>query len=252
MIKQIKRIIISLLLCIALFFNVGNYNQIYGQSVGENAILNAQIGMMELSDVVESKSSIDEQINETCMPEVSANVIADIEEPEPISGWIATESDIFRTPNINASILTTYEIATEVEYEEINSDWVKIEYEGTVGYIPVENVINEKPVLENENYTGVVLNEYHGTVSGPTGKETYYNLPMEKVIFFMKKLGYDYNYWVREDGVKMYGDYIMIAANTYVYKKGTLLETSLGIGIVCDHCVAAELNINQLDIAVTW
>lgn len=252
MIKQIKRIIISLLLCITLFFNMGNYNQIYGQSVGENSVFNAQIGMMESSDVVESKSSIDEQINETYMPEVSTNIIANIEEPKSIYGWIATESNIFSTPNINASILTTYEIATEIEYEEINSDWVKIKYEGTVGYIPNENVTNKEPVLENENYTGLVLNEYYGTVFGPTGKETYYNLSMDKVIFFMKELGYDYNYWVRPDGVKMYGDYIMIAANTYIYKKGTLLETSLGIGIVCDHCVASETNTNLIDIAVTW
>ena len=251
MIKQIKRIIISFLLSIILIFQCGHYNQVYGKSIGQNGILTIDQDMMKTFDVVESKSSIDEQNNEACMPEVSTNKIANIEEVK--SGYIATETDIKATPHINASVLTTYEIATQIEYREINSDWVKIEYAGTIGgYIPVENVTNIKPELENKNYNGLILNRYNGTVSGPTGKETYYNLSMDKVIFFMKELGYDYNYWVRSDGVKMYGDYIMIAANTYIYKKGTLLETSLGIGMVCDHCVASETNKNQVDIAVTW
>ena len=98
----------------------------------------------------------------------------------------------------------------------------------------------------------VVLNPVNGRIAGPSGEETYYNLPMEQVIYYMELLGYNEEYWIREDGCKMYGDYIIIAADTNVRPKGTILETSLGMGIVCDHCVASETNPGQIDLAVNW
>lgn len=265
MIKQIKKPIISFLLSIVLIFQCGHYNLVYGNPIGTRLI--AERVKIDESDVVENKSSIDEQNNKACTPEVSTNTVANIKEEKNneeeveeikvesekyLSGWISTESKVFEIPDINADILTTYEIATQIEYIEINSEWVKIKYEEDIGYVINENVVNEEPILEAEDYEGKVLNSYNGTVTGPGGKETYYNLSMDLVIQYMKNLGYDYNYWVREDGVKMYGDYIMIAANTHIYEKGTLIETSLGMGMVCDHCVAAEKEIDLIDIAVTW
>ena len=70
----------------------------------------------------------------------------------------------------------------------------------------------------------------------------------------MRGYGYsveEYPYWVREDGCKMLGEYIMVGANTYQIPKGTIVNTSLGKGIVADHCVAAQSK-NLYDIAVTW
>ena len=65
-------------------------------------------------------------------------------------------------------------------------------------------------------------------------------------------MGYDYEYWVRDDGVKMLGDYVMVAANLNLRPRGSLVETSLGTGIVCDTGGFAKKNPTQLDIAVTW
>ena len=104
----------------------------------------------------------------------------------------------------------------------------------------------------NNDWDGPVLTKRAGTVQGPSGKETYYNLDMSGVIRIMKNQGYDYDYWVREDGVKMYGDYIMCAANLNVHPRGSLVESSLGTCIVFDTGVFASSNPNQLDIAVTW
>ena len=50
----------------------------------------------------------------------------------------------------------------------------------------------------------------------------------------------------------MFGDYVMVAANLDIRPKGTLVETSLGTGIVCDTGGFANSNMYQLDIATTW
>lgn len=93
-----------------------------------------------------------------------------------------------------------------------------------------------------------------GTFDGPSAMETYYNLPMGRCISMMRDLGYgveEYPFYIREDGAKMLGDYVMIAVNTYEYPKGTIFETSLGMGIVADHCERAESE-NVIDIATDW
>ena len=100
------------------------------------------------------------------------------------------------------------------------------------------------------------LNTFSGVFYGPSGKETYYNLDMSGVISIMRNAGYsedEYPYWVREDGCKMLGDYIMIACNLDLRPRGTLVETSLGTGIVCDtSSVFVGANVKQIDVAVTW
>lgn len=99
------------------------------------------------------------------------------------------------------------------------------------------------------------LNPYDGTYNGPSGKETYYNLPMDGVIELMRAQGYseeEYPYWVREDGCKMFGDYIMVAADLNIRPKGTILETSLGTAMVCDTGTFALSNPTQIDVAVDW
>lgn len=104
-----------------------------------------------------------------------------------------------------------------------------------------------------ENITGDgKLTASKGVNYGPTGKETYYNLNMNGVVDTMQNLGYNAEYWVREDGVKMYGDYVMVAADLNTYPRGTLVESSLGTAIVVDTGSFAASNPNQLDIATSW
>ena len=105
---------------------------------------------------------------------------------------------------------------------------------------------------KNPKWDGSVLTKSKGVNYGPTGKETYYNLPMNGVIKIMRRMGNNDEYWVREDGVKMLGDYIMCAANLDVFPRGTLVESSLGTCIVCDTGGFAAKNPYQLDIAVAW
>ena len=109
--------------------------------------------------------------------------------------------------------------------------------------IPFENVAGPEHITKQS-----------GTFAGPSGKETYYNLNMSGCVSIMRNLGYsedEYPVWTRDDGVKMFGYYVMVAANTYAYPKGTVIETSMGTAMVVDHCVRAESE-QLLDIAVTW
>ena len=75
---------------------------------------------------------------------------------------------------------------------------------------------------------------------------------MSSVVRIMRSMGYTGEYWVREDGCKMLGDYIMVAANLKLRPRGSIVETSLGDAIVCDTGGFAKRNPTQIDIAVTW
>ena len=107
-------------------------------------------------------------------------------------------------------------------------------------------------VLEEYTWNGEILESYNGTVKGPNGKETYYNLNMSGVVRIMEDLGYNYEYSVREDGVKMYGPFIMVAADLRLRPRGSIIKTSLGWAMVCDTGDFVKWNPTQLDIAVAW
>jgi len=104
----------------------------------------------------------------------------------------------------------------------------------------------------SSTWTGAVLNSVAGTVTGPSGKETYYNLDMSQVVANMHARGYEGEYWVRDDGCKMFGKYIMCAANLSLRPFGTILESSLGTCMVCDTGGFASSNTTQIDIATNW
>ena len=104
-------------------------------------------------------------------------------------------------------------------------------------------------------WTGSVLTKEIGGNMGPAGRETYYNLPMQGCINKMRSLGYseeEYPYWIRDDGAKMLGRYVMIAANWKIRPLGTILETSLGWSIVVDTGDFVAEYPYGVDIAVDW
>ena len=138
-------------------------------------------------------------------------------------------------------------------------------------FAPEEPVVEETPVVEksvpvtyeqptstytqtystptqnynyNTNYSSGVLTPSGGVNSFNGNTETYYNLDMSGVIANAQNMGIQGEYWVRDDGVKMYGDYVIVASQ---HDKGTIIDTSLGTGIVLDYCPAGTV-----DIATSW
>ena len=120
----------------------------------------------------------------------------------------------------------------------------------------VEYVIEDVTYSENRTYdeqtVSLHLTEEGGSFYHEGRKETYYNLEMGRVVQTMRNKGYseeDYPYHVREDGCKMLGDYIIVAARLDLHPRGVVVETSLGQGIVCD---TGEFTEDLYDIAVNW
>ena len=112
-----------------------------------------------------------------------------------------------------------------------------------------------KPGVSTFEESPQQLTQKGGVYQGPSGKETYYNLPMDGVISTMRNAGFteeEYPYWVRQDGAKMLGEYVIVAANLQERPRGTIVETSLGQGLVCDTGEFAKTNPTQLDLATDW
>lgn len=168
-----------------------------------------------------------------------------------ILGKVLTEKTVVVTISENASEppVETREIGQitveNVDVVEVPIEEVEAENEAPADYETIRGAFATEGVLNR----AAGVNYYNGF------KETYYNLDMSGVIFLMRNLGYseeDYPFWIREDGAKMFGDYVMVAANLTLYPKGTVLECSLGKAIVCDTGTFAFANPNQLDVAVNW
>ena len=113
--------------------------------------------------------------------------------------------------------------------------------------------VEKKVIYIQQGWKGILSAE-KGVNIGPTNKETWYNLDMTNVINNMRMRGFDeesYPYYIRDDGVKMLGDYVMVAADLNIHPRGMVVETSLGKGLVCDTGDFAEIG-DWYDIATDW
>ena len=122
--------------------------------------------------------------------------------------------------------------------------------------MPDHKARTEKTRMDSYIETAILFKD-RGRMNGPSGIETYYDLSMERVVETMKRLGYTekngYSMWVRADGVKMYGSYVMAAADLNKYPRGTIVECTFGPAIICD---TGSFTTNgsgvTLDIATAW
>ena len=83
-------------------------------------------------------------------------------------------------------------------------------------------------------------------------KETWYNLDMSNIVTKAKRIGVPGDYWVSDDGLKMYGEFIIVAADFNLHPYGSIVITSRGVGRVLDTGAFAQTNPEQVDIAVNW
>ncbi len=159
----------------------------------------------------------------------------------------------------DGEILGRISRGSEVEIlGEYSNGWYLISYDEGTGCVSGDYITFDED--EVASYTGVssdwdgpVLTAFAGVNYGPSGKETYYNLDMSGVVSIMRSMGNTDEYWVRDDGCKMLGDYIMVAADLSAHPRGSLVPTSLGMGIVCDTggFVSNGSGV-ALDIATAW
>ena len=179
----------------------------------------------------------------------------------------ATETDATITDATETDV--TEEVTTEEVTEEVTEE-PEVEKEekedilsaaSAPAPVPTTETTTEAPVApapqpeqpKYEPQSGDCLTKSGGVYYGPSGKETYYNLDMNGVVSNAQNMGIEGEYWVREDGCKMYGDYIICAADLNVHPRGSLVESSLGTCIVLDTGGFATNGSGvALDIAVNW
>ena len=97
----------------------------------------------------------------------------------------------------------------------------------------------------------VVLTAKLGTIQFEGHKETWYDLDMKNVIERTDKMfGMTDLYHIREDGVKMYGPWVICAGHPNAIRYSRI-QTSLGEGIILDtHTVMEDEML--IDIATDW
>ena len=123
----------------------------------------------------------------------------------------------------------------------------------------------EQNMAMNENYMQylpedslhpLLRDTYDQSYKGPKYYEYYYNVNMNSRIEVMRELGYtenDYPYYIRTDGCKMLGEYIMVAADSNTHHFGDIIDTSLGKGIVVDWMGSAyQDGVREIDLATAW
>ena len=110
---------------------------------------------------------------------------------------------------ITSILITPCLALTTTECQQIQQTAHRMaEFARQLGY-PEDSVIIQEAQkkrweAQSTVWTGPVLTAQAGTIQGPSGKETYYNLPMQGVVNRMRRLGYDavnWPYWIRSDGV---------------------------------------------------
>ena len=96
----------------------------------------------------------------------------------------------------------------------------------------------------------VILTAKLGRIEYMGHTETWYDLNMNKVVENTDNaLGLSDMYWVRDDGVKCYAQWVIVASHPSVARY-SIVDTSLGPGIVLDRHEMPDKNL--YDIATTW
>ena len=211
----------------------------FGQELSKSYTKTISIVDTQVPSISFKKDTVEITVGDSF--DASANISSVV---DPIDGKLAKSSDLKDG---------TYTVESNVNKDKIGDYTVTVTAKDVNGNVASKNYkVSVKQSTYNHVWDGTVLTPSRGTILGPSGKETYYNLPMEGVVAIMRRMGNNDPYWVREDGVKMLGDYVMVAANLNIRPRGSLIPTSLGMGIVCDTGGFAVNNIYQLDIAVNW
>ena len=192
----------------------------------------------------------------TCLLDIAskAQVDTDKKEQKYSIGYTNTVVNLRESDSKDSKKLDTLNINTKVKYIKTDEKWYKVKYKNQEGYIrsdllsknKTKIAVYSKPHREH-------LTRRNGVFYFQGRRESYYNLPMSRVVSNMNRLGFHGSYSVRYDGVKLFNGYVMVAGDLSAYPRGSLIETSLGTGIICDTGTFVHTyGANALDIATNW
>ena len=222
MIKQIKKKLFSLITITALVYN--SFPPIYAK---------AEIVFgTEQSDVVENKSvtTIEPQIIKEILEK---QALLNNQEKQYLNGWTTTKVNVREYPNINATILTTFDFNTFIEYIEFNDEWVKIKYEENVAYIAKDYISNEECL-----YQEYKLPE-HEDFKSFMGYEFITNISSDQ-FSLQKNYAYTGDY-----GIRMINNRYCVAIGSYFNTEiGQYFDLVLENGIIIP-CIMGDLKADK-------
>lgn len=220
----------------------------------------------------ENKNEIVENVIETVQQEnIDTNVTIEnqIEEqveyainiPTPVTKYTTTGVNLREKPSLDSKIIRVLPINTEINIIESESEWLEVKENENTYYIYAKYISNEKTKIESPKVTSRSGDSVRKNTNTTKGKVSSNPLTKSKgVVYFNghKETWYSQKVLpggglkipgrhVDSRGLVCDGDgYICVASSDY--KKGTIVETSLGTGKVYDSGCAK----NTIDIYVDW
>lgn len=149
-----------------------------------------------------------------------------------------------QTPGKNGKKLVTYETVIRNNGEPVKTAVKEVITEEPVEQVVVVGARPGEPLTKSKGAG------YFTDSKGVAHRETYYDLPMARV---MQNCGAGGTYTVRADGAKIDKDgYVIIAAHLGNYPRCSVVETSLGRGKVYDTGGFAARHPHGFDLATDW
>ena len=219
----------------------------------------------------ENKNEIVENIVEVVQQEnIDTNVIENqIEEqveyainiPTPVTKYTTTGVNLREKPSLDSKIIRVLPINTEINVIESESEWLEVKENENTYYIYAKYVSNEKTKIEPSKVTSRSGDSVRKNTTTTKGKVSSNPLTKSKGVVYFN--GHKETWYSQKvlpgGGLKIPGrhvdgrglvcdgdGYICVASSDY--KKGTIVETSLGTGKVYDSGCAA----GTIDIYCNW
>ena len=179
----------------------------------------------------------------------------------PVTKYTTTGVNLREKPSLDSKIIRVLPINTEVNIIESESEWLEVKENENTYYIYAKYVSNEKTKIEPSKVTSRSGDSVRKNTTTTKGKVSSNPLTKSKgVVYFNghKETWYSQKVLpggglkipgrhVDSRGLVCDGDgYICIASSDY--KKGTIVETSLGTGKVYDSGCAS----GTIDIYCNW
>ncbi len=170
---------------------------------------------------------------------------------------------VFRSaPDDESGIIINLPKYTSLYYlRDVENDYVEAICNNAVGYVKKDTVVaSYEEILQQMAQEGYImpaetgrLTATKGIAYGPVGKESYYNLDMSMIVCRMQRKAFPGVYWIRQDGCKMYGAFVMVAADFNIFPIGSIVPTTLGPSVVTDTGSFTRNGSGVMfDIATSW
>lgn len=202
---------------------------------------------------INTKIPIENQIEEQV--EYAINI------PIPVTKYTTTGVNLREKPSLDSKIIRVLPINTEINIIESESEWLEVKENENTYYIYAKYVSNEKTKIEPSKITSRSGDSVRKNTTTAKGKISSNPLTKSKGVVYFN--GHKETWYSQKvlpgGGLKIPGrhvdgrglvcdgdGYICVASSDY--KKGTIVETSLGTGKVYDSGCAS----GTIDIYTNW